>query len=696
MGYYLDEKRTSTMQRIVVGKLRTYPIDANGLPAEVRSALAALTGGRDPVLRLSPQGTLDGYTLIRDVFDTPAVLVQVSLPRDIHRQGELTIRTLTWLLLAAGLVVGILILRLLHTQVVSRVGTLESTARRIAESGDLSQRVAVTGSDELTRLTLSINMMLASLEVYEQNLEVAKAAAEEANRLKSRFLANISHEIRTPLNCIIGFTEAILSSGDTPTIHQHARTLLDESETLLSLINDILDHAKIEAGRMTVERRIIDLHQVLQGVINGARVLAQTRSLEFQTDIPDSLPQYLYGDALRIRQVLMNLLSNAVKFTPKGSVTLRIEVLKSTDQLVQMRFSVTDTGIGIPKEKQELIFQSFTQVDDRTTRQYGGTGLGTSVARSLVQLMGGQMGLESEPNVGSTFHFTLTLELPSPEQIPPHKTPVGPSGKPRLEAAPPAHILLAEDYPSNRQIVRMHLESAGHTVTVVENGEQAVSACESFTFDLILMDVCMPKMDGYQAAFHIRSRSVAYATVPILALTADADVSTKRTCLQGGINDVLTKPIRRDTLLNAVERWLEHQRASDSPPAQVRCSGVDGPSDASPPLDYRTALNEFGSEDLTRDLTRQFIQNVEAQIVLIKGALSRTEIEVIRKEAHTIKGGAGTLTAYSLAEAARQVEQQCMSGSVEALRPRIEKLELEFDRLRRYVGKQLSPESMGT
>ena len=387
------------------------------------------------------------------------------------------------------------------------------------------------------------------------DLEKARQAAEEANRLKSRFVFNVSHEMRTPLNGILGFCEALLTADSIETAHSQAKVVLRESETLLMLINDLLDNAKIESGKMELESRPLVLGALLDNVTSSMGVLAEKRGLEFRAAIIDEVPAFVKGDFLRLRQVLVNLISNAIKFTEKGSVTVKVESLQRTSDDATLRFSVADTGIGIPKEKHETVFASFTQGDLSTTRKYGGTGLGTSIARQLVELMGGKMGLDSEPGRGSTFWFDVTLPLcerhecldPLPEKCDPTAS---------LRSEHPGKILIADDYHTNQAIARLFLEKAGHTVTVVDNGAQAVAVCCQQSFDLILMDLQMPIMDGQQATAKIRAGKTPNSRIPILAMTASAESSTREACIDAEMDDVIVKPIRRATFLVTVDQWL--------------------------------------------------------------------------------------------------------------------------------------------
>ncbi len=325
-------------------------------------------------------------------------------------------------------------------------------------------------------------------KIAELKLIEAKKIAEQANQLKSQFVFNVSHEMRTPLNCIIGFAETILNSRSIDENRQYANTVLQQSDMLLMLISDLLDMAKIEAGKMVIEHVPLDLYKLLERLYNSLKVQAVQKGLELKVETEKDVFRYLVGDELRLLQVLMNLGGNAVKFTEQGAVTIKVQTLSSDDISATLKFSVMDTGIGIPREKQQDIFKSFTQADGSITRKYGGTGLGTTIACQLVELMGGLCGLESEPDQGSHFWFTVPMEISSKDKISATRLKA-------IQAVPSGFmnqtgdILLVEDYPPNKKIALMHLENAGYTVDTVENGIQAVAACKNKKYDLILMDV---------------------------------------------------------------------------------------------------------------------------------------------------------------------------------------------------------------
>jgi CheY-like chemotaxis protein/HPt (histidine-containing phosphotransfer) domain-containing protein len=405
------------------------------------------------------------------------------------------------------------------------------------------------------------------------------------------------------------------------------------------------------------------------------------------------------GDAMRLRQVLLNLVSNAIKFTEEGSVTVRVEQLSEEEELATLKFLVVDTGIGIPAEKQSQIFKSFTQADGSTTRKYGGTGLGTSISRELVNLMGGQMGLESQEGKGSTFWFTLPMPVctqPAEEDL--ASLPESARESAQIPQTPSGHILVAEDYPPSQEVARMHLESLGHRVSLADNGLRAVELCREEKFDLVLMDVQMPEMDGYTAAREIRSSKTPNADVPILALTANAENDTRAHCLQAGMNDVLTKPIRRGPMLSVVSQWLLGPReegsaqSPDAPGVPEPAQDQDPPPQEDTPeapMDMQEAVREFGGNaELVTAVVTQFLAQVHEQLPAMREALAKGDSDGLRTEAHKIKGGAANLTARGISRTASHIETQASENQLTDLGDWIDRMEQQLDELTQMVTEQ--------
>jgi CheY-like chemotaxis protein/anti-sigma regulatory factor (Ser/Thr protein kinase) len=395
--------------------------------------------------------------------------------------------------------------------------------------------------------------------VNEQTGELrgAMEAAESASRSKSEFVANMSHEIRTPMNGILGTTDLALESGPGPEQAEYLRMIKASADSLLTIINDVLDFSKIEAGRLDLDPVEFDLRE---GIESAARLLAlraHEKGLELTCEVKPDTPRTVIGDAARLRQVIVNLLGNAIKFTRSGEVTLMAGVEAMDGDRAILHFCVRDTGIGIAPEKQKTIFEAFTQADSSITRLFGGTGLGLTIASRLVGMLGGRIWVESEPGRGSSFHFTARFAV-APTSIPaPVPAPSYPEHNGIDRSATPArlNILIAEDNPTNQHLLRRILEKRGHAAVVACDGREALNALSRQEFDLVLMDVQMPEMDGLQTTAVIREQERSSGRhQKIIALTAHAMKGDEERCLAAGMDGYLSKPIQIRQLAEVLEQ----------------------------------------------------------------------------------------------------------------------------------------------
>ena len=389
----------------------------------------------------------------------------------------------------------------------------------------------------------------------------AKQAAEAANIAKSRFLATISHEVRTPMNGVLGMLELLKRTPLSDKQYGFTENALRSGKNLLVLINDILDFSKIESNKLKLDHTPFNIKDTIQDTLQIVAKDIQQKQLNLITEIADFSPQ-LIGDEQRMRQILINLIGNAVKFTEKGDVIVRVMKTAEYKTGIQLKFEITDTGIGIKPEALPHIFNDFTQQDDSTTRKFGGTGLGLAITKQLVNLMGGEIFAESTPNRGSSFWITLQFETQLTDQYRPVNKPdaIPPANEPpHEEVVVNARILLAEDNAINQEVASAMLESAGCEVTVVDNGQRALLALENEQFDLVLMDCQMPVMDGLKATKRMRQQQARYSHIPVIALTADIQQGIVQQCKQAGMDDYLSKPFTHDDLIEMVMRWLPKQ-----------------------------------------------------------------------------------------------------------------------------------------
>jgi signal transduction histidine kinase/CheY-like chemotaxis protein/HPt (histidine-containing phosphotransfer) domain-containing protein len=607
------------------------------------------------------------------------------------------------LVITASTGIALVLVARLQRAVSGPILNLAETAKTVSSEKNYKLRAKNSGKDELGTLVDCFNQMLDEIQRRDQELQthhdhleeqvnrrteelrkvnseltIAKELAEQTSRTKSAFLANMSHEIRTPMTAIVGYAELMLDpEQDDADRKDCVQVIRRNGAHLLELINDILDLSKIEADKMTVERIRVNLPQMVTEVVSLMRLRAVQKGLDFEVTYETPIPKEILADALRVRQILVNLIGNAVKFTSTGQVKLHISQ-KRLGQSNRIRFAISDTGIGMDEAQRAKLFQSFSQADDSMTRRFGGTGLGLTISKRLAVILGGDITVESEVGKGSCFTVEIDAgDLSDVEML--HglvesMAPLPETSHVMTKVVLNGRILLAEDGLDNQRLISTHLRKAGAEVTIAPNGQVALDLVEHEPFDLILMDMQMPVLDGYGSAS--KMRKLGY-TMPIIALTAHAMADDRAKCINAGCTEYLSKPVDREKLLSTVADYLARARGITGGATQTAQSQLSmEPQKTQSPGGIES---EFANDPDMKDLVDEYVQRLPVEVAKMTSLLNSGEIESLRRVAHQLKGSGGGYGFNQITSLAAVADHSIKDGAP------IEKLKSEIDSLIEHI-----------
>jgi len=610
------------------------------------------------------------------------------------------------ILIASLAVIVVLLVVFLRRMIITPVKKLATYAHRIG-AGDFDQTLSIGTYDEIGELAKTLDEMKLNLKTSYSDIKEQNAKLVSLDRMKSQFLANMSHEIRTPMNAIVGFSYLLAGEDLTSEQKDEVHVIQESAQNLLNLINDILDFSKIEAGQLDIQMADSSLAKLLNSIESMMKAEACEKSLDFQIIADKDVPARLHSDPFRVRQCLINLVNNALKFTNQGYVHLKVSLQQENDQH-SIRFDVEDTGIGIPKDRQAAVFESFTQADGSTTRKYGGTGLGLTVTKQLVELLGGELTLTSEAGIGSAFSLVIPVGMDIAGQplldrdIVPDQEEVEESLQADMTKLS-GRVLVAEDVEGNQKLMQLMLSKLGLEVDIAEDGVQAVQMATSQSFDLVFMDIQMPHMNGYDATAALKRQG--YKT-PIVALTANAMKGDDVKCLEAGCDGYLAKPIDHRKLQRIVAQYLAAKPDVASQPGesvamptsepQSLCPAPDSvvppANDTSAPvlhglIDWDLLIDRLGDEETVREIMPIYFEDTKKHFEKLSAAVKVGDCAAIASHAHALKGVGRNLSVDPLADIAYQMEHAGREDDVETTTLLFGRLTAEIEKVLKVLAE---------